>query len=55
MNTKKTLMRLNDQLTQLPKSSLNNLSGGIVETRRTNWTAHGDHEDNDGWGRDLHA
>lgn len=52
----KNLTGLNDQqLNQMPESYLSNLKGGIVETRRDKWTAHGDHEDHDGYGGDLHA
>ncbi len=53
----KTLESLNSDLFALPQESMFDITGGkmMVPTRYVSWTAHGDHQDADGYASDSHA
>jgi len=45
----------NLKATSLIKVNNPGMVKGGTETRKTIWTKHGDHEDNDGYNKDWHA
>lgn len=52
----KSLESLNSELFLLPEESMLHINGGVMagETRYKTWTAHGGHEDFDGYKSDTH-